>query len=239
MNYANQICRIIAKRIMQVLKYGNTNTFFLKGRGGSLLIDTDYAGTLPGFFKAIKSAGISIRDISYVIATHYHPDHMGIIGDLQSQGIKLVIVDVQQDSVHFSDGIFARDKHLSYTPVDEKNAVMISCTESRGFLEDIGINGEMIHTPSHSKDSISVVLDDGNCFVGDLEPFEYLAAYSGNPDLQRDWDLLMSYDPNHIYYAHMNDKSVQPVRTDRLNNTGKYILLSKQFERDYDAEENS
>ena len=193
---------------MQILKYGNTNTYFLKGKAGSLLIDTDYAGTLSRFFKAIKAADISIRDISYVIATHYHPDHMGIIGDLQRQGVKLVIVDVQQDSVHFSDEIFARDKHLSYTPVDETKAVRISCAESRGFLEDIGISGEILHTPSHSKDGISVVLDDGDCFVGDLEPIEYLAAYSTNPDLQRDWDLLMSYNPQHIYYAHVNDKRV-------------------------------
>lgn len=193
---------------MQILKYGNTNTYFLKGWNGSLLIDTDYAGTMSGFFKSIKAADISIRDISYVIATHYHPDHMGIIGDLQRQGVKLLIVDVQQDFVHFSDRIFDRDKHLFYTPVDEKNAVRISCAESRGFLENIGICGEILHTPSHSKDSISVVLDDGECFVGDLEPIDYLAAYSGNPDLQRDWDLLMSYNPRHIYYAHVNDKEL-------------------------------
>lgn len=193
---------------MQILKYGNTNTYFIKGRNGSLLIDTDYAGTLSGFYKAIKAAGIPFCDISYVIATHYHPDHMGIVGDLQRQGVKLAIVDVQLDCVHFSDGIFARDKHLSYTPVDEKNAVRISCAKSRDFLEDIGISGEILHTSSHSKDSISVVLDDGDCFVGDLEPIEYLAAYPDNPGLQRDWDLLMSYNPKHIYYAHVNDKSL-------------------------------
>ena len=193
---------------MQILRYGNTSTYLLNGEYGGLLIDTDYAGTMSGFFKAIKSAEISIRDISYVIATHYHPDHMGIIGDLQRLGVRLVIVDVQQDSVHFSDGIFAREKHLSYTPIDEKNAIRISCAESRTILEGIGISGEIIHTPSHSKDSISVVLDNGDCYVGDLEPIEYLAAYENNPDLQRDWDLLMSYDPKHIYYAHVNDKNL-------------------------------
>jgi len=185
-----------------VLRYGNTNTYFLKGEAGGLLIDTDYAGTMPGFFKAIKSAGLYIRDIPFVIATHYHPDHMGIIGDLQDLGIRLVIVDVQQDSVHFSDDIFCREKHLSNTPVDENKAVRISCAESREFLRNIGISGEMIHTPSHSKDSISVVLDDGSCFVGDLEPFEYLAAYDNNTALQKDWDHIMSYEPKRIYYAH-------------------------------------
>ena len=205
---------------MQILRYGNTNTYLLNGEYGGLLIDTDYAGTMSGFFRAIKSAEISIRDISYVIATHYHPDHMGIIGDLQRLGVRLVIVDVQQDSVHFSDGIFAREKHLSYTPIDEKNAIRISCAESRTILEGIGISGEIIHTPSHSKDSISVVLDNGDCSVGDLEPIEYLAAYENNPDLQRDWDLLMSYDPKHIYYAHVNDKNLD-------NYEGKELIGEK------------
>lgn len=190
------------------LKYGNTNTYYLKGSAGGLLIDTDYAGTLPGFFRAIKSAGITLSDISHVIATHYHPDHMGIIGDLQALDVKLIIIDVQKDSIHFSDAIFAREKHFRYTPVDENRADVISFKESRAFLNSIGISGEIIHTPSHSSDSISIVLDDGACFAGDLEPIEYLDVYENNIALQNDWDELMKCEPKHIYYAHVNDKLV-------------------------------
>ncbi len=36
------------------LKYGNTNTFFIRGMSGNLLVDTDYAGTIPAFYRAIK-----------------------------------------------------------------------------------------------------------------------------------------------------------------------------------------
>ena len=68
--------------MMKKLRYGNTNTFFLEGSNGGLLIDTDYAGTLSAFFRAIKAAGITVREISYVMATHYHPDHMGLISEL-------------------------------------------------------------------------------------------------------------------------------------------------------------
>ena len=35
------------------LKYGNTNTFYVSGINGGLLVDTDYAGTLPAFFRAL------------------------------------------------------------------------------------------------------------------------------------------------------------------------------------------
>ena len=50
------------------LRYGNTNTFFLRGNGANLLIDTDYAGTLSVFYKEIKNNQIGIRDITYVLA---------------------------------------------------------------------------------------------------------------------------------------------------------------------------
>ena len=188
------------------LKYGNTNTFYLPGQTGGLLVDTDYAGTLYAFYKAIKQAGIGIKDIEYVFATHYHPDHMGLIGDLMKQGVKLLLIDVQSSSVHFSDGIFARDK-LPFTPIDESMAVVISCKESRIFLSRLGIAGEIIHTPSHSEDSVSLILDDGDCFVGDLEPYEYIEAYEENLPLRNDWKRVLAFHPKRIFYAHAPEKA--------------------------------
>lgn len=190
------------------LRYGNTNTYFISGEQGGLLIDTDYAGTLPGFFRSIKSAGISVKDISYVIATHYHPDHMGIIGELQKLGVKPLLIDIQEATIRFSDRIFSREGRHEYIPIDKSAATIISCESSREFLRSIGISGEIIHTPSHSTDSISIILDDGSCFVGDLEPIEYLAAYDQNTELQGDWEHIKSYEPRHIYYAHANDKEI-------------------------------
>lgn len=192
--------------MLKKLRYGNTNTFFIKGVNSGLLIDTDYAGTLPAFFRAIKSAGIDLRNITYVLATHYHPDHIGIVGELQRHGVKLVLVDVQKKCVHFSDHIFSKDQHMHYTPINENTAVIISCEESRAFLKRIGIDGEMIHTPSHSEDSISVILDDGDCIVGDLEPISYVDAYDNNIALREDWEKVKSFQPVRIFYAHANEK---------------------------------
>ena len=45
------------------LKYGNTNTFFIQGNNNGLLIDTDYAGTLPAFYKTIKANQINIETV--------------------------------------------------------------------------------------------------------------------------------------------------------------------------------
>lgn len=188
------------------LKYGNTNTYFVQGVNGGLLIDTDYAGTMQAFYKALKKSGISITSITYILATHYHPDHIGLVSELQKMGIKLLLINTQCDYVHFADAIFKREKHLRYEPISEKNTTIIGCDESRDFLAVLGIAGEIIQTASHSEDSISVILDSGECMVGDLEPMEYLVAYEENIALQNDWKLVMSYHPKVIYYAHANEK---------------------------------
>lgn len=188
------------------LRYGNTNTFFVQGASGSLLIDTDYAGTLPAFYKAIKRYNIKISDISYILATHYHPDHIGLISELMKQGVKLLLIDTQSPHIHFADEIFIRNKRLEYEPISVDNSIIISSKDSREFLENMGIEGEIISVPSHSKDSIALILDNGICFVGDLEPVEYLDAYDDNIKLKKDWKLVMSYNPKIIYYAHANEK---------------------------------
>ena len=190
------------------IRYGNTNTFLIRGDKGSILVDTDYAGTLQGFYRTIKSLDIKVKDITYVLATHYHPDHMGLVSELMEQGIKLIIMESQTGSVHYSDEIFARDPRLGYKPIDETQALVLAIDESREFLDKIGIQGEIISTPSHSEDSISVMLDDGTCLVGDLEPLEYLAAYEDNKELKSDWDTVLGFSPKRICYAHANEKEL-------------------------------
>ena len=184
-----------------LLKYGNTNTFLVQGAAGNLLVDTDYAGTMQAFYRQLKGSGIRLSDIRFVMATHYHPDHCGLIGRLQRQGVRLLLLDSQLDAVHFPDDIFAREKR-DYIPVDPDHAMMISADESRPFLERLGLEGEIIPTRSHSSDGIALILDDGNCFVGDLEPCEYIEAYGGESPLAKDWDLIMRRNPRIIHYAH-------------------------------------
>ena len=190
------------------LRYGMTNTFFIRGKNGGLLVDTDYAGTLPAFYQAIKAAGIGLEEIRFVLATHFHPDHIGLVSGLMRQGVKLLLIDLQKDSVHYSDRIFERDRHLRYDPIDEGAAAVISCAESRTFLQKLGIKGEIISTSSHSPDSVSLILDSGECFVGDLEPLEYLAAYEENLPLRADWDRVLAFGPKRILYAHANEKGI-------------------------------
>ena len=190
------------------IRYGNTNTFYIKGNGAGILVDTDFAGTLPAFYKAAKAQGVSVSDIAYVLCTHYHPDHCGLASSLMSQGVKLLVMESQTGSLHYSDPIFTRQPRLEYVPIEDDKALVLSFANSRSFLSNLGIEGEIISTPSHSEDSICVMLDEGICLAGDLEPYEYLAAYSDNAALKADWDKVLSYSPKRICYAHANDKII-------------------------------
>jgi hypothetical protein len=53
-----------------------------------------------------------------------------------------------------------------------------------------------------------LVLDDGSCFVGDLEPLAYLTGYDENPALKNDWEQLMRRRPKRILYAHANEQKL-------------------------------
>lgn len=191
------------------LRYGNTFTYLIQGAKGSILVDTDFAGTLPAFYKAIKAEGVKVSDITYVMATHYHPDHMGLISELQDQGVKLVLLENQPDHVHFSDPIFERIPNLHYTPIDASRALVINFSDASSFLENLGISGDILPTKSHSEDGIAIVLNDGTAVVGDLEPISYMEGYSDNAALADDWNRILEQNPKRICYAHAGEKSIK------------------------------
>ena len=192
------------------LKYGNTSTFLIRGEKANLLIDTDYAGTLPAFYKAIKDIGIKVSDISYVMATHYHPDHIGLISELMDQGVKLVIMESQVPYVHYSDHIFEREPHLDYKPIDESKALVLGFDEARSFFgSKIGFHGDVMGITSHGEGSVVISLDQDNILIaGDLEPVEYMDAYEENTPFRNDWDMILRKSPKRVYYAHAGARDI-------------------------------
>ena len=193
--------------VMIKLKYGNTNTYLIKGKESYLLFDTDWAGTFEAFCKALKEKGIKLQDIEYLIISHFHPDHMGIAGAIAQTGVKIVVLDIQKNYIHFADGIFAKDKTKPFVPIDDEQVTKISISESRRFLSSIGIEGEIIHTPGHSDDSISLCLDNGDLFVGDLNPLYELPLHEGTL-IGDTWKELLARKPSRIFYGHAKEAKI-------------------------------
>ena len=183
------------------LKYSNTNTYLIKGNDGYILFDTDWAGTFSLFCKELGEKEIRAQDIKYLFISHFHPDHMGIAQEIADLGITIVVADVQESFIHSSDSVFAKDKRKNFKPIDDSKVQLITIAESRDFLRKIGIDGEILYTPGHSDDSISLWLDEGVLLVGDLNPLYELEMHKGT-QIAKSWELLLERNPKKIYYGH-------------------------------------
>ena len=190
------------KNSIVTLRYSNTNTYLIKGKKGSLLFDTGWAGTFPAFCKALGENKLRLQDISALIISHFHPDHMGIAQEIASSGVTLAVADVQKGFIHSSDAVFAKEKGTPFTPIDDSKAKTVSIADSRKFLKSLGFDGELIHTPGHSDDSISLWLDKEKAlFVGDLNPLYELEMHAGT-QIEKSWQRLLSLKPKTVYYGH-------------------------------------
>ena len=185
----------------QELFYDNTRTYLISAGDGYLLFDTGWAGTFPKLCKALGEKGVKLSDIRYLLISHFHPDHMGLAGELAQQGIPILVMESQTDYVHSSDHIFARDKRISYVPISDEHIKVLSFAESREFLCQLGVEGCILPTPGHSEDSISLCLDDGDIFVGDLYPLYELEVHEETA-VKKSWENLLSLKPKRVFYGH-------------------------------------
>ena len=233
--------------VVTLLKYSNTNTYLIEGSGGSILFDTGWAGTFVDFCKALGETGKKLQDISYIMISHFHPDHMGIAQDIADHGPVIVAVDIQKTYLHAADEIFAKDKRTTFRPIIDEEVRVIGLNESRGFLESIGLIGEIVYTPGHSDDSISLWLHEGLLFVGDLNPLYELELHKGTV-IGESWEKLLGLGPKKIYYGHakpveMADSGVNAEsgfeEISGLTNRDMYLLVSriiKYIDRGYSIE---
>ena len=183
------------------LRYSTTNTYYIQGSRGAVLFDTGWAGTFPGLCRALGEKDLRLQDVSFLIISHFHPDHMGIAQDVANAGPVILIPELQRDFVHSSDRIFRRDK-TPFTPIDDTALRVIPLEESRAVLGELGISGELIHTPGHSDDSISLWLDkERTLLVGDLNPLYELELHKGT-QIYDTWEKLLALGPKTVYYGH-------------------------------------
>ena len=78
---------------------------------------------------------------------------------------------------------------------------VIACAESRALLARLGIAGEILPTPGHSDDSVSLLLDSGAAFTGDLT-HPARVALEDPAVVAASWRLLRERGATHIYPGH-------------------------------------
>lgn len=146
--------------------YHSTNYYVLAEKRPILLVDAGWPGSLAEMQRVCQQKDIRLSDIQYQLVTHYHPDHAGLSQELKRLGVKLLVIDLQ---LPFIPLMRSHTKPQdNYTEIELTGNTVISLEESRAFLASIGIKGEIISTPAHSEDSVTLILDNGSIFTGDL-----------------------------------------------------------------------
>lgn len=224
------------------LKYSNTNTYLITGKKGSLLFDTGWAGTFPLLCRALGEKKLRLQDIDCLLISHFHPDHMGIAQQIADSGVTIVIADVQQGFLHSSDHVFEKENNTQFIPIDDSRVRVITIEQSRLFLNELGIDGELIHTPGHSDDSISLWLKSERAlFVGDLNPLYELDMHKGT-QIEQSWKKLLALEPKTVYYGHAKPAQPDSRAAQRYGLSGKdtYALVKriiKLVDKGYTAED--
>ena len=211
------------------IKYSNTNTYLIHGKNGDLLFDTGWAGTFGAFCKALGENDLKLQNIRYLLISHFHPDHMGIAQEIADAGTVIAVMDVQTEFIHSPDYIFERENNSDFVPIDDSKIKIISAQKSRKFLKELGISGEIIHTPGHSDDSISLWLDkEKSLLVGDLNPLYELEMHKGTR-IAESWEKLLKLKPDKIYYGHAETAELtsSAFKVSEKSDRDTYALVKK------------
>jgi glyoxylase-like metal-dependent hydrolase (beta-lactamase superfamily II) len=150
------------------------NAFLIYGRAITL-IDTGVAGCEREIFDYIRSTGRDPSEISLIVQTHAHPDHIGATQAIQKATGCAV-------AIHAAEGPWIEDVALQNRerPVPGFDALVGGPATVNRVLEDgdvLDLDGDHIldlivfHTPGHSPGSVSLLLRYGGAlFSGDAVP---------------------------------------------------------------------
>ena len=207
---------------IQIIKVGITNCYIIK-QEGMILVDSGMPGEFNKFSNGLKDLNIDPKEIKAMVITHTHWDHIGcakMIKDLT--GAKVIVQKYEKEILLNGDPVIppavtlwgkilgALVKKMSKKFSIEPCEVDIVIGEEDYSLEEFGIKGKIVFTPGHSPGSISVLLDSGDAFVGDLAMNGLpLTIRPGLPIFAEDldavknsWRKLINKGVKKIYPAH-------------------------------------
>jgi len=179
--------------------YRSVNCYLLITDKAKLLIDVGWPGGTPELKASMAKQGLSIKEVTHVLVTHYHIDHGGIAQELKDKGAKLLVMESQKS--HLNDQKKFIRPPMVFHEIKTDGNVELKFSLSRTFLETLGLFGEIIPTLGHGPDHVTLVLDEGIAFTGDLPPE---SATEDGSEAFKDWKRLHSMNVKRIFPAHGN-----------------------------------
>jgi hydroxyacylglutathione hydrolase len=204
------------------IKLGFDCCYLIRG-AGCIMVDGGSPGQAEGFRRALAGLSLNPRDIKLIVLTHGHWDHIASAQAIQSiTGARLALHRQEKDWLEQSlkpqpPGVTAWGRALRIILGPYVTLVRIPTARVDLVLGDeplplaeYGIPGKIVPTPGHSWGSVSVVLETGDAFVGDLAMAEFpLRLNPGLPIFAEDmrlvrqsWHSLLDAGIKTIYPAH-------------------------------------
>jgi glyoxylase-like metal-dependent hydrolase (beta-lactamase superfamily II) len=201
---------------------GFCQCYVLRG-DGVIVVDAGAPNNGSRLLHALQSEHISPSDLNLVVITHGHWDHIGSAAEIKAAtGAKIAMHHAEvgwlENSLKpLSPGVtvwgkILRAMHRPFMPL-----IDIPATDVNIVLDDepfslwaYGIPGQVIHTPGHSPGSVSLLLESGDAFVGDLAmnrlPLRFspgLPIFADRPSaVIKSWKMLLELGAKMVFPAH-------------------------------------
>ena len=231
---------------MDIFNAGNIimNTYVYPCEDGYVMVDTGYEHSLKGVERKLNQHNIKIADIKYVFLTHAHDDHAGFLNELLgiNKELKVIMSDKAMPTLKRGQnsfeggcstllawifcklmGLVGKSEHRFPVIDDKYNDRFIEITEdNKAELEKI-LQGEILFTPGHTADSISLKVDDiifcGDAAMNDFPSFKRLIIWiEDKVEFEKSWETLLASNASMIFPAHG-----KPFHKNELGKYKKYI----------------
>lgn len=180
----------------------STHYYLIDTPSGKLMVDTGWAGSLPALKSQLSRYGITLAQIRYLMITHHHPDHAGLTQEIKDASqARLILLEHQIPFLEQLTAFHAR-KGDAFVPIRVEPTDLVLKRDNRANLKKLGIQGEIVETPGHSDDSVSLVLDSGLAFTGDLHPPAFVMDEADQEVTRQSWQKLLKLNVRQIYPAH-------------------------------------
>jgi glyoxylase-like metal-dependent hydrolase (beta-lactamase superfamily II) len=214
------------------IELGFDQCYVLKSEG-VIAVDAGAPNKGRNFARGLERASIDPQDVQLIVITHGHWDHVGSAGELKAiTGAKLAM---HQREVHWLEqsltplppgvtlwGRIFISLHKKLMPLINipPAKIDVALGDDGLLLSDYGIPGRVLHTPGHSSGSVSVLLDTGEAFVGDLAMNRFpLRLSPGLPIFAEDqaavvesWRSLLDQGATTVYPAHGKPFPAEVIR---------------------------
>lgn len=214
------------------INLGFDTCYVLKAEG-TIALDAGQPRKGRAFLAGLNAARIQPSDVGLILLTHAHWDHMGSARDLKEiTGAPLAVHHreaawVEHGNPPLPPGVTLWGKlfmaiHRPLMPFINVPAARVDrlLDDSVASLEEFGIPGLVVPTPGHSPGSVSVVLESGEAFVGDLAMNRFplrlspgLPIFADDPrQVVESWQRLLQHDVSTVYPAHGESFSADIMR---------------------------